>query len=126
MGGRELEAILTQSTPFTDKEIQIQRGEGSSCELVLAAASGRQLFGILNWDFAYYTVGWAPQVALVVKNPRANAGRRKRRGFNSWVGKISWRTVWQPTPVFLPGESHGQRSVVGCSPWIAESWTQLK
>ena len=31
MGGKELEAILTQSTPFTDKEIQIQRGEGSPC-----------------------------------------------------------------------------------------------
>ena len=88
--------------------------------------SGKQLFGILNWDFAYYTVGWAPQVALVVKNPRASAGRRKRYGFNSWVGKISWRMVWQPTPVFLPGESHGQRSVVGCRLWIAESWTQLK
>ena len=34
MGGRDVEAILTQSTPFTDKEIAIQRGEGSSCELV--------------------------------------------------------------------------------------------
>ena len=28
-----------------------------------------------------------------------------------------WRRKWQPTPVFLPGESHGQRSLVGCSPW---------
>ena len=33
-----------------------------------------------------------------------------------WVGKISWRTAWQPTPVFLPGESHGQRSLAGYSP----------
>ena len=31
----------------------------------------------------------------------------------SWVGKIPWRRAWQPTPVFLPGESHGQRSLVG-------------
>ena len=31
--------------------------------------------------------------------------------------KISWRREWQPTPVFLPGESHGQRSLVGYSPW---------
>ena len=30
---------------------------------------------------------------------------------------ISWRRKWQPTPVFLPGESHGQRSLAGCSPW---------
>ena len=33
-----------------------------------------------------------------------------------WVGKIPWRRAWQPTPVFLPGESHGQRSLVGYSP----------
>ena len=33
-----------------------------------------------------------------------------------WVGKIPWRRKWQPTPVFLPGKSHGQRSLVGCSP----------
>ena len=35
---------------------------------------------------------------------------------NPWVGKILWRRKWQPTPVFLPGESHGQRSLVGYSP----------
>ena len=38
-------------------------------------------------------------------------------GFDPWVGKIPWRRKWQPTPVFLPGESHGQRSLVGYSPW---------
>ena len=38
-------------------------------------------------------------------------------GFNSWVRKIPWRKKWQPTPVFLPGKSHGQRSLVGYSPW---------
>ena len=37
--------------------------------------------------------------------------------FSSRVGKILWRRAWQPTPVFLPGESHGQRSLVGYSPW---------
>ena len=40
----------------------------------------------------------------------------KRRGFNPWVWKISWRRVRQPIPVFLPGESHGQRSLAGYSP----------
>ena len=34
-----------------------------------------------------------------------------------WVGKIPWRREWIPTPVFLPGESHGQRSLAGFSPW---------
>ena len=37
--------------------------------------------------------------------------------FNPWVGQISWRRKWQPTPVFLPGKSHGWRSLVGYSPW---------
>ena len=37
--------------------------------------------------------------------------------FDPWVGKTTWRRAWQPTPVFLPGESHGQRSLVGYSPW---------
>ena len=54
-------------------------------------------------------------MALVVKNPAANE-EDMRPGFNSWVGKIPWRREWQPTPVLLPGESHGQRNLVGYSP----------
>ena len=38
-------------------------------------------------------------------------------GFDPWVGKIPWKRVWQPAPVFLPGESYGQRSLAGCGPW---------
>ena len=41
----------------------------------------------------------------------------RRHEFDPWVGNISWRKKWQPTPVFLPGESHGQRSLVGYSLW---------
>ena len=41
----------------------------------------------------------------------------KRPGFNPWVRKIPWRREWLPTPVFLAGESHGQRSLVGYTPW---------
>ena len=37
--------------------------------------------------------------------------------FDPWVRVIPWRRTWQPTPVFLPGKSHGQRSLVGYSPW---------
>ena len=48
-----------------------------------------------------------------------------RPGFNPWVGKIPWRKEWQPTPVFLPGESHGQRSLVGYSPWGPKETEQL-
>ena len=38
--------------------------------------------------------------------------RCRRHGFDSWVRKILWGRKWQPTPVFLPGESHGQKSLV--------------
>ena len=41
----------------------------------------------------------------------------RKSGFNPWVGKIPWRKKWLSTPVFLLGESHGQRSLVGYSPW---------
>ena len=46
-----------------------------------------------------------------------NVGDARDVGFNPWVGKIPWRRKWEPTPVFLPGEFHGQRSLVGYSPW---------
>ena len=51
------------------------------------------------------------------KEPACQCRRWKRHRFDPWVGKISWRRAWQPTPVFLPGESHGQRSLVDYSPW---------
>ena len=57
----------------------------------------------------------ASLVAQMIKNlPAVQCGRP---GFDSWVGKIPWRREWQPTPVFVPGEFHGQRSLVGNSPW---------
>ena len=48
----------------------------------------------------------------MVKNLSANA-KSKRCRFNPWVRKILWRSAGQPTPVFLPGESHGQRNLEG-------------
>ena len=50
------------------------------------------------------------------KKAPAKAGDQERR-FDLWVGTIPWRWKWWPTPVLLPGESHGQRSLVGYSPW---------
>ena len=51
------------------------------------------------------------------KEPACQCRRHKRCGFNPCVGKIPWRRKWKPTPVFLPGESHGHRSLGGYSPW---------
>ena len=50
----------------------------------------------------------------MIKEPGCR--KHKRRRFKPWIGKIPWR-VWQPTPVFLPREFHGQRSLVGYSAW---------
>ena len=52
----------------------------------------------------------------MAKNLPANA-RPKRQGIYTWVGKILWRRAWQHTLVFLPGESGGQRNLVGYNPW---------
>ena len=45
----------------------------------------------------------------VVKSPLAS----RKSGFDPWIRKIPWRRKWQPTSVFVPGESHGQRSLAG-------------
>ena len=50
------------------------------------------------------------------KESTCQCRRRRSHRFNPWMGKIPWRRAWQLTPAFLPGESHGQRSLVGCSP----------
>ena len=44
---------------------------------------------------------------------KKNLPANRRHGFSSWVRQIPWRRKWQPTAVFLPGETHGQRSLVG-------------
>ena len=51
------------------------------------------------------------------KEPTCQGRRLKRHGFDPRVGKIPWRSKWQPTLIFLPGKSHGQRNLVGFSPW---------
>ena len=53
----------------------------------------------------------------MVKNTACQSGRHNRHGFGPWVRMITWRNAWQPTSVFLPGESHGQRSLAGYGPY---------
>ena len=59
---------------------------------------------------------WASQW-LSSKEPTCQCRRYKRYRFDPWVGKITCRRAWQPTPIFLLGKSHGQMSLVGYSPW---------
>ena len=56
---------------------------------------------------------WASQVAQWLRIHLQGRGRR----FDPWVRKTPWRRKWRPTPVFLPGKSHGQRSLEGYSAW---------
>ena len=88
---------------------------GKSCKVGLRTAlfnpnldPALQLVCLLGvWNFL-------PASKSLLVKPLPTSGRP---GFNPWVGKISWKWKWQPTPVFLPGKSHGQRSLVGYSSW---------
>ena len=65
------------------------------------------------WVCTFCVLSGITQIRIFVKS--LHVGYR-RPWFNPWVGKIPWRRKWQPTPVFLPGESHGQRTLAGYSP----------
>ena len=67
------------------------------------------------YNFGRY-LSLSTKVALVVKNLPVNAGDIRDVGSIPGTGKIPWSRAWQPTLVFLPGESHGQRSLAGYSP----------
>ena len=73
----------------------------------------RFLCGSMDYSPPGSSVHRTSLVAQMVKN---FCMQFRRPGFNLWVGKISWRREWQPTPVLLPGESHGQRSLAGYKP----------
>ena len=88
------------------------------------------LFRLVSKDFCdtfSWINTWTSQVALVVKNPPAcQYSRRRRHWFDPWIGKSPWRKAWQPTPVFLPVESHGQRAWQNTVHRVSKSQTQLK
>ena len=56
------------------------------------------------------------------KESASQCRRCRRLGFEPWIRKIPWRREWLPTPVFLPREFHGQRRLVGYSPWDLKEW----
>ena len=88
-------------------------GKESTCnagDLGLIPRSGRSPGEGIGYPLQY---SWASLVAQMVKNLPAVW----ETWFDLWVGKIPWKKAWQPISVFLPGESHEQRSLVVCSPW---------
>ena len=82
---------------------EIQRIDSESLKYSPGVWSVSKLMLGCNDSFSHFTV---------VKNLTANY---RRCEFNPWVGKLPWRRKWQPAPVFLPGESLGERSLVGYS-----------
>ena len=73
----------------------------------------------LSWEGSAGSLSWevsAGSLSLSFSLSLFEIEAWGRPGFNPWVGKIC-RRKWQPTPVFLPGKSHGQRNLVGYSPW---------
>ena len=76
-----------------------------------------KLFVLCSFDTDYRSTHLAIPGSARGKEPTCLCRGHKRHMFDPWVGKISWRRPWQPIPVFLSGEFHGQRSLVGYSPW---------
>ena len=70
-----------------------------------------------------FTGAYAGCGLLWCPNGKESACQCRRLVFDPWVGKIAWRRKWEPTPVSLPGKSHGQRSLAGSG--VANSQTQL-
>ena len=72
-----------------------------------------RVIGAISFNvYMYLTVGFPG--GSDGRESACNAGTPR---FDPWLGKIAWRRAWQPMPVFLPTESHGQRSLVGYHPW---------
>ena len=69
-----------------------------------------------SWVELGFRVGMEDFGASLVAQRLKHLPARRETWVHPWVRKILWRRKWQPTPVFLPGESHGQKSLVGYSP----------
>ena len=92
--------------------------DGRYCACFLLQSDRLQKTGktIMSVLFVVLLNTMASQVVLPVNNLPANEGNVRDR-FHRWVRNIPWRRAWQSTPVFLPGESHRQRNLVGYSLW---------
>ena len=123
-----LKIVIAPITPSCSQSLKPQVGEAApgfpGSLYVLSTPQGHIILS--NPDQIEYPPGsfpWRPRenessfsVAYHGKESTCQYRRCKRQGFDPWVGKIPWSRKWQPTPVSLPGKSHGQRSLAGYSP----------
>ena len=98
------------------------------------------MFGVFFFVFfLMFLFIWFPWVLVVALGifscsiwdlgfPGGSTGKEsaRRPGFDPLVGRIPWRRAWQPTPVFSPGESHGQRSLAGYSSSGCKEWDTME
>ena len=100
-------SILAWRIPWTEEPAELQsmgsqRVGNDRADFFLSLCLGYVL-GLPRW--------------LRGKESTCQCKRHRRLGSDPWVGKIPWKRKWQPSPMFLPGESHGQRNLLGYSPW---------
>ena len=98
------------------KEFRAESRNEALCALGKAGRTGLQIVNIFQSWLAYLLYLWDSQMAQSWR-VCLQCRWHSRRGFNPWVRKVPWRRKRQPTPVFLPGKSHGQRILAGYSPW---------
>ena len=113
------------------------------CSILLGIYLGVELLGHVatllylsrNWQTGFRAAALfdiptssvqASQVVLSGKEPICQCKRVKKHRFSPWVEKIPWRRKRKPTPVLLPGKAHGQRRLVGYSPWGLKKWDITK
>ena len=110
------ESEVTQSCPTLSNPMDY-RLPGSSIHEIFQARVlewGAITFSVMKY---YLAIKEGFPGSASGKEPACQCRRHKKHRLDRWVRKIPWRRVWQPTPVFLPGESHRQRSLVGYGPW---------
>ena len=86
--------------------------------VVFLATGKRKLLGRMESCCPLCCRAW--HLVLCLGAQLVNLSAMQEIQVRSRVGKISWRRTWQPTPLFLPTEFHGQRSLVGYSPWVCK------
>ena len=118
-----ISVFISMSPPQVRQEAErsLELGKCLSPIQDTALVSGVQTFVMENTLGLFQNVYLSPPFAGLsrwasCKEPACQSRRYRRGEFHPWVGKIPRRRIWQLSPIFLPGESHGQRSLAGYSP----------